>query len=712
MTDTRYFVILITLLLGGGFLLPIMANLLRLSWRWRERLSTGSMWLSLAGSITAAMASSRAWWFSPDQPLTISLNLWHGMGDGLVSIPPLLISFHLDRLSSFFTLLISCFSALVIIYSFSALKAVHYQRYRRQIVSAYSLFLWATIMTVVAYDVFSLLLMLEIATLAFAYLALYKHIFYQDGEQASSTNEEQHKNAQIAPQVYLAISHTSTAFLLIALIILALKANDINFTAIMENRLPASKTSTVVFLLALAGLGIRAGLTPGHIWVSLVHPSSPTTTHAFSLGIGIKVAIYLMYRFFFQFLEPQMWWGCLFLLVAAVTALINVWYAIYSHDLKTALAYHSVENIGIICVGIGVAMIFYASRADIAVLGLVASLYHLLNHAVFKGLLYLSTGAIDNLTHQTVEFDRLGGLVKVYPFTSAMFIVGALSISGFPPFNGFISEWLTLQSLFKGLADTNSFSYSRLIAILSALSLLAASFALTVFCFYKMVGVSFLGLPRSPEYERKQWESNDVSLIMKFVMGIMAIFSLVLGISSRIVIPWLGLTIESLGIFHLGIPPPAGYLTFTLPLTSLLILALLFGVILIFFNLRRPVKRPEAAWNCGAPLTSSSSIQFTSSSSSFLLRTQFIRGKSDKRSQVFADYLPAWLTLSSSKTFPQRIPEIFRVGYNIIIHVILSYSEWFGKTVQNRDNRRYLWYIFFANLIVLITFILIRDGSQ
>jgi hydrogenase-4 component B len=125
--------------------------------------------------------------------------------------------------------------------------------------------------------------------------------------------------------------------------------------------------ATVIFLLALAGLGIRAGLVPAHFWVSLVHPASPTTTHAFSLGIAIKVAIYLMYRFFFQFLPPQAWWGYLLLAIAVSTALVNVWYAIASHDLKKALAYHSIENIGIITVGIGVAPIFLSLNVQVTV---------------------------------------------------------------------------------------------------------------------------------------------------------------------------------------------------------------------------------------------------------------------------------------------------------------------------------------------------------
>jgi hydrogenase-4 component B len=509
------------------------------------------------------------------------------------------------------------------------------------------------------------------------------------------------------------ISHTSTAFLLIALIILAILAGGFGFNQLSESgKNIEPMLATIVFLLAFAGLGIRAGLMPAHIWVSLVHPSSPTTTHALSLGIAIKVSVYLMYRFFFQFLEPQAWWGYLVLLVAVSTALVNVWYAISSHDLKTALAYHSIENIGIICVGIGVALVFQKTDRFIATLALVASLYHLLNHAIFKGLLYLGTGAIDNLTHQVVEFHKLGGLIKLYPLTSAMFLIGSFSIAGFPPFNGFISEWLTLQALFSGL--TRDPWFIGLPVTLVSLVLLVASFALTAFCFYKIAGLTLLGQPRSSEKERKKWERQDVPWSMGSVMLLMAALCLALGLFPGQVIPHLAFALQPLGSVGTGwdcfpswngVRLNVGAGSNGLPVTLILGVALGLMLIPILASLFQQTRRPPIAWNCGAPGIVTQVAQYTSSAVSFLIRDQFGVVSATKLAQAAPDYLPARLPLSHSDRYPQVVIEIFRALDNYLIGWLLNISEDVGRTLQNRDIRRYLAYILIANLVALLLFI-------
>ena len=408
-------------------------------------------------------------------------------------------------------------------------------------------------------DLLSMLITLELMTLAFGFLTLYKHTYYHFDDPASRPDWYHQpdvasiKDARLAPQIYLIISHTSTVFLLLASLLLAIGAGGVSFDAL---RLHAAQCSpflaTAVFLFALAGLGIRAGLVPAHFWVSLVHPTSPTTTHAFSLGIAIKVAIYLMYRFFFQFLPPQAWWGYLLLAIAVITALVNVWYAIASHDLKKALAYHSIENIGIIGVGIGVALI-YAPRNDdlgqwIVGLALAASLYHLLNHAIFKGLLYLCTGAIDDRTGQVVDIEHLGGLIRLWPWTSGAFLVGAVAIAGFPPLNGFISEWLTIQALLQGVmpirAQGISLGGDLTGGVTSALglTLLVASFALTAFCFLKIAGLALLGAHRATPQTIETWKTHsptDVGAPMRSMMLVMALLCLIIGILPGLAMPLL-----------------------------------------------------------------------------------------------------------------------------------------------------------------------------
>jgi hydrogenase-4 component B len=726
MIDTKVFLSLISVFWGVGFLLPLVGK--------SRQAATVSLWLALLGSLFGALVSGMIWVGILPLPARLTfINLWAGFAPEFqgVSIPPLQMEFQLDKLSAFFVLLVTAFSAIVSVYSFGALNASHYERYRSRTIAAFNLFIWSTVMVIIAHDVFSLLLSLEISSLVLAYLALYKHMYYQS-QPNNSVPQEKQKRARIAPQVYLALSHTSTVLLVISLIILSILAHSISFERLtfsgqynflLSYHLP---TASFVFLLALAGLGIRAGLTPAHIWPPLVHPSAPITLHTLFTGIGIKVAIYLMYRFFFQFLEPQAGWGYSLLGLAVLTALVNVWYAISSHDLKTALAYHSVENIGIICVGIGVGLIFWKTNPFIASLGLIASLYHVLNHAVFKGLLFLATGAIDNLTHQVTEFDRLGGLIKRYGFTSAMFLIGSVSIAGFPPFNGFVSEWLTLQALLNGMIETST-PLLGLIVILLSLVLLVASFSLTAFCFYKMAGVTLLGLPRSPKSETEKWESHDVPRTMTSMMALLAGFCLLLGLTPYWMIPLLGGALKPIGVdvsilhlvstngfdFSFGsklLPDNTTTPIGNLPILGMLGLALMLLAIPFFISLRHKALQPDSAWNGGTPIQEPPLHQFSSIASSFLLHDTFTIPALNRMLYKIPEYLPAHIEISPSVRSPGRV-EFFSTIYNFIFDNTLRFSQAFGGWVQNRDIRRYLWYILAANLITLLIFIFIEMGK-
>ena len=712
--DPALFTLILTGVFFSGFLVPVF-------WPKRAPAVYTSLALALLGSLFGLVILGGIWLGAAPPQKTIIWSSGWPVDPTFINLPPLQWEIYIDNLAAFFGFLITAFSALVAIYSFSALQAPHYRDQRHWIASAFNLFIWSTLVVVIANDVFLLMIGLEIMTLAFAYLALFKHFLSLD--QAGHLTEEGRQNARLAPQVYLIVSHTSTAFILTALLLMAVYAGGrLSFDDLRQAAPQLNPTvASLAFLLTLAGLGIRAGLAPAHFWVSLVHPSSPTTTHALSLGIAIKVAVYLMLRFFFEFLEPQVWWGYLVLLVAVITAFVNVWYAIASHDLKIALAYHSIENIGIMTAGIGLALIFTsfkeATSQWIAALALVASLYHLLNHAVFKGLLYLATGAIDNLTHQVVEFHKLGGLIKRYPHTSAFFLVGAISIAGFPPFNGFVSEWLTLQALLKGAGTVKG--EPGVLIILASLTLLAASFALTVFCFYKITGLTLLGEPRSSPEEHQKWETGEAPGSMRLVMAVMALLCLALGIFPGQVVPRLLPVIQDLGFEEVVLAKPSWVsLQFEVPrgihLTSpaialMLVLVLLLFLVPILINRAGKTRRPAAPWNCGtpyAPLT----MQYTSAASSELIR-RLLNYLSPRLAENAPDYLPARLQLSSSEVNPQVVVEVFRAGYNRSIDVLLRGSTWLGRTIQQADIRQPLTYIFWANILVLVLFLLFRGNS-
>lgn len=717
-----------TLLFGLGALLPWVSRVL---WRgrWREQAVDLSVGLALLGSLVGAVGAGPAL-FRTEWGETVPIFTLLPSLAGGDYLPRLVLEIRVDSLSAAFALLVAAFAAVVAFYSFGALRAGHFRRQKDWIASAFNVFVWSTLMSVIVNDLFSLLAVLEIMTLSFAWLALYKQDHYQDADLADHSHipdAGQQKDARLAPQIYLIVSHTSTAFLLLAFLLLAQRAGSISFDdlrAAAGSAAPWTFFETLVFLLALAGLGIRAGLVPAHFWVSLVHPSSPTNTHAFSLGIAIKVAVFLMIRVFFQFLSPQVGWGYLLLGLAVVTAAVNVWYAIASHDLKKALAYHSVENVGIIVAGVGAALLFRAAGLfPAAALALAAGLFHLLNHAVFKGLLYLATGAIERQTDQNVDSERLGGLLRLWPWTAGAFLIGSISIAGLPPFNGFISEWLTVQALLRGLTGGTLPPLSEL-ALVFGLIVLVASFALTAYCFVKIAGLTLLGQPRvEPQISARWAQTPEVPRTMRGAMLVLAALCLVLGVFPARVAALLGRVAgQALDPVYARleqVPAPDTLFTGPLELPAVLQVVSVAGLVgMVAWAISRlrlgnspKVVQPSDPWNCGTPYQSAQT-QPTGAALSFLLRDLFGAGWESGSANLPVDYLPAALPLSDGAAngdprSRQVVIEFFRVGYNYLIGWLLRSSARAERFFQNGDIRRYLLYILVANLLVLAIFLAI-----
>jgi formate hydrogenlyase subunit 3/multisubunit Na+/H+ antiporter MnhD subunit len=265
------------------------------------------------------------------------------------------------------------------------------------------------------------------------------------------------------------------------------------FSAMREAPL-SNLWASVAFFLAFVGFGAKAGMLPLHIWLPDAHPAAPTPVSALMSGVMLKTAIYGMVRITYDLIGQIQWhWGLVVLLVGTATALFGVLYALMQHDLKRLLAYHSVENIGIILIGLGLSLLFFGTGHPLpGALGLVAALYHTLNHAVFKGLLFLGAGSVLHATEKR-DLNAMGGLIHRMPHTALYFLTGALAISALPPLNGFISEWLTFQTALQ--AFTLEHSGLRSLIPLAA-AILALSGALTAMCFVKVYGITFLGKPR------------------------------------------------------------------------------------------------------------------------------------------------------------------------------------------------------------------------
>ena len=290
--------------------------------------------------------------------------------------------------------------------------------------------------------------------------------------------------------VYVTITHLGGAGTWVAVLLLA-HAGALGQSAALG---PGSGIQIAIALAALVGMGTKAGVMPLHAWLPRAHPIAPAPVSALMSGVMIKVAIYALVRVLVEWLGVlPVWFGVLVLGVGALSAVGGVTYALFQHDLKRLLALHSVENIGIIMLGIGACLILRARGADVwAAIALGAALLHTVNHAVFKALLFLAAGSFERLVG-SLELDRLGGLLRRMPWTGGAFLVGAMAIAGLPPLNGFASEWLTLQALLHIPA------YGHVgdgIAGAIALAALAATAALAVFCFVKVVGLVLLGPAR------------------------------------------------------------------------------------------------------------------------------------------------------------------------------------------------------------------------
>ncbi len=384
--------------------------------------------------------------------------------------------FRLDPLAAFFLVVVGLGSAGSSLY---ALGHGRYEHEPQRVLPFYPVFLAGLNLVVVADDAFSFLFAWELMSLASWALVMSHH--------------RETGNAH-AGYVYIIMASFSGLALLLCFGLLAGPTGGYSFDA-MRAAHPTPGIAALALVLALIGAGSKAGIVPLHAWLPLAHPAAPSHVSALMSGVMTKVAVYGFVRIAFDLLGPPAWWsGTMVLAVGGVTAVLGVLYALMEHDLKRLLAYHTVENIGIIFIGLGLALAFGANQLPVAAaLGLTAALFHVFNHSVFKSLLFFGTGAVLTATGER-DMDHLGGLIHRMPKTAFAFLVGCVAISALPPLNGFVSEWLTFQAI---LLHPDLPQWGLKLAIPADGALLALSAALAAACFVKAFGVTFLGRPRT-----------------------------------------------------------------------------------------------------------------------------------------------------------------------------------------------------------------------
>lgn len=409
----------------------------------RERLaSVLGFGLALCGALCGIAAGIWVLLGGGTSGQATDFELWHSL------VPYVQLTVKLDALGAFFLIIVSLLATALSVYSFGYVETFFGRKNLGVLGALYNTLLLAITLVFTSANAFFFLIVWEIMALTAYCLVSFEH------------EKTEVRNSGV---LFFVMSHIGTGCLILGFLLLFQAAggnspDDYSFQRFRElgaNLPDASRNAA--FLLFLCGFGIKAGIVPLHIWLPEAHPVAPSNISALLSGVLIKTGIYGLVRVLFDFLgTPPNWWGVTVLTLGTISAVFGVLYALMEHDLKRLLAYHSIENIGIILMGLGASLMFlHTHHPVLAALALFAGLYHTINHAVFKALLFLGAGAVLHSTH-TRNMEEMGGLIKRMPKTALFFLLGAVAISALPPLNGFVSEWLTYQSLLQGFGTTAS----------------------------------------------------------------------------------------------------------------------------------------------------------------------------------------------------------------------------------------------------------------
>lgn len=445
-----------------------------------------------------------------------------------IGLPDVGMRFRIDNLSAFFLIVVNLGAVSSSLFGMG--YGVH-EKNPGRVMPFFPSFIAGMNMVVLADDAFTFLLSWELMSLTSWALVM--------------SNDEKETNR--AGLVYFVMASFGAMMLVFSFGLLAGASGNYGFDEI-RNSHPSAVTGAVVLVLVLLGAGSKAGLFPLHVWLPLAHPAAPSHVSALMSGVMTKVAIYGAIRILFDLVGGTMawWWSVPVLIVAGITALMGIVYALMQRDIKRLLAYSTVENVGIIFIGLGLAIAFRANGLLAAsALAMTAALMHVFNHSLFKSLLFLGSGAVLHATGER-DMDHLGGLIHKMPYTAFFFLIGAAAISALPPLNGFVSEWMTFQSILASPALGQA-SLKFLVPIVGVM--LALSAALAAACFVKAFGLTFLGRPRT-DVVNKVHETDRFSLV---AMGGLALLCLLAGVLPTLIVEAVRPVVMLLT--HVSMPP-------------------------------------------------------------------------------------------------------------------------------------------------------------
>ncbi|MGH6661617.1 MAG: hydrogenase 4 subunit B [Rhodospirillales bacterium] len=550
-----------------------------------------------------------------------------------LGLPWLGADFRIDALSAFFLIVVNLGAAAASLYG------IGYGRHEpapERVLPFFPAFLAGMNLVVLADDAFTFLLSWEFMSLG-SWALVMAHHRIEDNRRAG--------------YIYLVMTCFGTLALLLAFGILAGADGGYGFDTI-RGAVHEPLAIAVILVLTLLGAGSKAGLVPLHVWLPLAHPAAPSHVSALMSGVMTKVAIYGFVRIIFDLLAQPTWWSSMMVLaLGGVTAVLGVLYALMQHDLKRLLAYHTVENIGIIFIGLGLALAFQANGMVLAAaLALTAALFHVFNHSVFKSLLFFGAGAVLSATGER-DMEHLGGLIHRMPQTSFTFLVGSMAISALPPLNGFVSEWLVFQAI---LLSPELPQWGLKIMIPAVGALLALSAALAAACFVKAFGITFLGRPRS-EAAKNAAEVDRFSLAAMFAFALLCLLA---GVLPGYVIDGLAPVMDSLIGAQMPVQASVPWLSIV-PIAEarssynglLVFLFLIISASLAAFVIHRFASRAlrrGPAWDCGFP-DPRPATQYTAGSFSQPIRRVFgtlvFRAREHVEMPPPGDLRPARLTV-------------------------------------------------------------------
>jgi len=643
-------------LISAGGVLPLFF------WRHFGLMKTASVGLLTAGSFLGLVDAGKKL-FHPDI-YAVSIEYLNAFS----------LSFRIDPLSAFFLVAIHAVSMLAAIYSFNYMDnrdkalgtAVNYL--------FFSLLVAAMALVVAADNMLTFLLSWEIMSLSSFFLVIYN---YQSAENRK------------AGYLYFIFSQVGAMFILAAFAVLYAHTGSFAFAAASD---VSRGVKILVFVLAFVGFGSKAGVFPFHVWLPHAHPAAPSHISAVMSGVMIKTGIYGIIRIYVMLNFHSQLVGAIVLIAGIVSGILGVVYALGQHDLKRLLAYHSVENIGIILIGLGIGMIGTASGQPLmAVLGFSGGLLHVLNHSIFKSLLFMGAGVVLKNTG-TRSIDSLGGLLKRMKITGTTFLIGSLAISGLPPFNGFVSEFLIYMGSFHGVGLSRSAFVLSLLGIVS----LAIIGGLALACFSKVVGVVFQGEPRSRAAEH----SDEKGPAMLLPMLILAAACILIGVYPK---TFVIMALQAVGA--MGLPferiPIEPFISITGNITQgaciFISVLVLIGILRSFLYKNKTVTR-SGTWGCGFTQPTAR-MQYTGSSYAASVLAFF------KAFAPLTEDHPAVRGRFPARThYHSRIHDIAELYLDgVIIRPVMTLFDKL-RWIQHGDIHLYIGYILLA-IVVLLFFI-------